>query len=286
MCVLSNNEDANNTRPSSPDSYNGFFYHASWSQPWYTPGCPPERNVVGFFHPYMCQPWWDKGMAGWFLGKNWGNWPWGYFIYRAVYGSNEDWNRALNKLNQYIQCMLQYHDDDPEAAQIVWEGYRSVIVEDKEQLEGASPAKIRMPRSTFCLMIDNHALQSILASPEPSLETKNWLTEKAGYVILIDRSFPDEGLEYDPYYGGWVRLKLEGVWLFTRFWNPTDLLLEEEHPPINNPRLIPYTDGFEKWVESVSGEVVLDTKSSGGEGEANTIAWRDPYEYLREGGYV
>ncbi|KAE8323759.1 hypothetical protein BDV39DRAFT_217594 [Aspergillus sergii] len=277
------------TRPSSPDSYNGFFYHKSWPMPW-----------------------WGKTLSGTFLksSRQWSRgWPWGYFIYRTAYGCDEDWNQALAKLNCYVHCTIRYYENNPEPAEIVWEGYKNVIIDDKELLEGASPTKVRQlfqdwtkrhpkynhagtPRSTFCLMIDDHALQAIPASPEPCLETGNWIIEKVGYVILIDRYFPDKGYKHEPYNVGWVRLKISGVWMFSYSFDTMEF--ESQYPGIGRPGLIPCYDGDWTWVEDVNGQKVTDVDSSGDEEEDDEDdddlesghGVHDIYKYLREGGHI
>ncbi|KAB8199832.1 hypothetical protein BDV34DRAFT_28307 [Aspergillus parasiticus] len=299
------------TRPSSPDSYNGFFYHKSWSEPWASSDFSPDQGIVKFYDRLESQPWWDKTLSRQFLKRSvhWGQgWPWGYFIYRTAYGSDEDWNQALAKLNRYIHCTIRY-DDDREPAEIVWEGCKNIINDDKQLLEGASPVKVRQlfqdwverhpdynhrstPRSAFCLMIDDHALQSILASPEPCLETKNWITKKTGYVILIDRYFSDKGYRHEPYNVGWVRLKIGGIWPFSRSWDVVEF--DERYPAIGRPGLIPYYDGYETWVVDVNGQKVTDVDSSGDEGEEDEddddlesgYGVHDIYQYLREGGHI
>ncbi|KAF5855825.1 hypothetical protein ETB97_008328 [Aspergillus alliaceus] len=300
------------TRPSSPDSYNGFFHHQSWSEPWSSSDFSPAQGIVKFYDRFKSQPWWNKTLSGAFLEKstNWSRgWPWGYFIYRTAYGSDEDWNQALAKLNRYIYCTIRYNNE-PEPAKIVWEGYKNVIIDDKKLLEGASPAKVRQlfqdwmkrhpkhnhcgtPRTAFCLIIDDHALQSILASPEPSLETENWFTEKIGYVILIDRSFPDKGLRHEPYNVGWVRLTIDGIWSFSYSFDTVEF--ESRYPAIGRPGLIPYFDGDWNWVEDVNGQKVTDIDSSGDEEEdededdddkESGYGYHDIYEYLREGGHI
>ncbi|KAE8393112.1 hypothetical protein BDV23DRAFT_192040 [Aspergillus alliaceus] len=244
------------TRLSSPDSYNNFFHHKS------------------------CQPWWNKTLSGKFPKKSihWSQgWPWGY-------------------------------KDNPEPAEIVWEGYKNVIVDDKKLLEGAPPTKVRqlfqdwikhhlqhnhcsISRSAFCLMIDNHALQSILASPEPSLETGNWITEKNGYVVLIDRYFPDRGFRHEPYNVDWVRLIIDGIWAFLYFFDTVKF--ECRYPAIGKPGLIPYFDGEWNWVDDVNRQKVTDIDSSGDEEEeedyddvVSDYGYHDIYQYLREGAYL
>src|SRR4051812_17154095 len=84
-----------------------------------------------------------------FQSKQPGGWPWGWAIYRTSYAntSDEDWARAIEKLDQACLASLEW-------AELSWaergksqiymtrEGYRNVIFEDPA-LEGASEAMIR-----------------------------------------------------------------------------------------------------------------------------------------------
>ncbi|KAE8417644.1 hypothetical protein BDV36DRAFT_283535 [Aspergillus pseudocaelatus] len=215
------------TSPSSPDSYNGFFHHKSWSEPWSSSDFSPDQGQVKFYNRLENQPWWGNSLSG--------RWPWGYFIYRTTYGSDEDWNQALAKLHRYIHCTIRY-DDNPEPAEIVWEGFWQLFQDWlKRHPNGGTP------RSTFCLMIDDHALQSILA------------------IILIHRNFPDKGYRHEPYNVSWVSLTIGGIWPFSYSFDTVEF--GERDPGIGRPGLIPYYDGYWTWVEDVNGQKVTDVDS-------------------------
>lgn len=180
---------SDDNRPTSPDSFDGLFHHKSWTEPWTSPGFPPGETGFERSCRFERQPWWAKGdmQARFFKENCFSGWPWGYFIYRTVYGvSDADWNRAIERIDRYIYCGLHSwtNDADPESTRIVWEGYRNVIIDDRELLDSASVEQVRRlfkdwlerhhchatPRFEYCWMIDYKALQSILASPEPELD--------------------------------------------------------------------------------------------------------------------
>jgi hypothetical protein len=118
-----------------------------------------------------------------FQSKQPGGWPWGWAIYRTSYAntSDEDWARAIEKLDQACLASLEW-------AELSWaergksqiyttrEGYLNVIFEDPA-LEGASEAMIRsrhtqwvedqghrigmpVPRFTYPLLLDDRSVSN------------------------------------------------------------------------------------------------------------------------------
>ncbi|KAI9038721.1 uncharacterized protein KD926_010456 [Aspergillus affinis] len=333
------------TQLSSPDSHEDFFRRQSW----------PEWNSSEFSRDQRRMKIYDRvthsssscSLTRAFLRalmRDGSTWPWGYFIYRTTYGSDEDWNQALAKLHRHIRYAIRHQvvqsmndgpeklEDDPEAAEIVWEGCHNVVVEDKKLLDGASPTQVRRlfqewmkrnpkykqlsrPRSTYCLMIDDHAMRSILASSEPCADHREFMDDQPGYVILIDRRHPGKGgIKHEPYNVGWMRITMESLytaWMFTTGRN--DLEFEDVYPAIGRRGLIPYYDGFWSWVEDVNGQKVeifsrsenedkkdvdkQDVKNASHsengaeedeieEDEEDGYPFHDIYEYLREGGCI
>jgi hypothetical protein len=201
-------------------------------------------------------------------------WPWGYFIYRTCYEnvSEADWNEAMRKLDACVHCSLRSYRRSchPEPIRLVCEGYKNVIIEDRELLEGASVHQVRRlfddwmdrheevggPRSEYCLMIDDKALRSILKTPEPSEDNSFLLGLEVGYVILISRRFWEGGRESrdHEYYQGFFRLDITGLFKFMHHYqNDT---FEESIPYIPSPGMIPCTDGSWFHVEDEDGTVV------------------------------
>ncbi|KAH8431114.1 uncharacterized protein LDX57_008775 [Aspergillus melleus] len=300
-------------KPSSPGLYEDFFRRQSWPEPWDESEFSPDQRRAEIQNRVRSKV--SKGITESFFEHSFypfSCWPWGFFIYRTAYGSDEDWNQALAKLHRYIHYDIwRTVKDEPEAAKIVWEGCHNVIVEDRKLLEGASPIKVRElfqewivrnpehdnhsePRSSFCLMIDDHAIQSILASSEPGLDRN-----QPGYVILIGRSFPDKGgLRFEPFNGSWMRLLMHGIWRVT--CNADDFDFDDLCRWIAKPCLIPYCDGSESWVEDVNGQKVTGPYSSGDEEdedddddeeedgytEAGGYPLYDNYKFLKKGGHI
>ncbi|KAJ6034421.1 hypothetical protein N7499_001626 [Penicillium canescens] len=126
----------------------------------------------------------------WISNLNPGGWPWGWAIYRTSYAntSDEDWARAIEKLDQ--ACLAGLADKEGEwtwlgrtLIELVREGYGNVIFEDPT-LEGVSEAVVRSrhrawaktygrpafgpcPPFHYPLLLDDRCVRSILASAEP-----------------------------------------------------------------------------------------------------------------------
>ncbi|GAQ05743.1 hypothetical protein ALT_3064 [Aspergillus lentulus] len=270
-------------RPSSPDSFNDFFHHKSWPEPWTSPDFPPDESWQERYRRFPSYPWWKADRAAIFFEEYYlSMWPWGYFIYRTCYEnvSEADWKEAMRKLDAYVYCFLRSHQayGDPEPYRRYWhpepirlicEGYRNVVIEDRELLEGASVHLVRQlfndwmtrhdqegdPRSEFCLMIDDKALQSILKSPEPSEDHSFRSRSDAGYVILIDRRFQEGDIITDhENYQGFLRLDITGLWSFTDDYQQYDFW--RKMPYIPRPGLIPCISGSFTHVEDEDGTVV------------------------------
>ncbi|KAF7169849.1 hypothetical protein CNMCM5623_002448 [Aspergillus felis] len=262
-------------RPSSPDSFNDLFHHKSWPEPWTSPDFPADEPSQERARRFQSYPWWNADMTARFFAEyyEW-MWPWGYFIYRTCYEnvSEADWKEAMRKLDACVHCFLRYRRtfSHPEPIRLICEGYRNVVIEDRELLEGASVHQVRRlfddwmtrhdqdgdPRSEFCLMIDDKALRSILNTPEPSEDGSFLFGLDAGYVILIDRRF-QEGQIWSPdyeNYQGFLRLDITGLWTFMNGdWNHD---FWRKMPHIPRPGLIPCTDGQRTHVEDEDGTVV------------------------------
>ncbi|KAH8431113.1 uncharacterized protein LDX57_008774 [Aspergillus melleus] len=271
-----------------PDAHEDFFRRQAWPEAWDESAFSPDQQRGKVFR----RRWGTGTGTDYFLSscmRRGPSWPWGYFIYRTTYGSDEDWSQALAKLHRYVHYAIRHQavrsrlngpeklENDLEAAEVIWEGCQNVIVEDRELLEGASPTQVRRlfqewmirnpkykkfsrPRSTYCLMIDEHAMRSILASSEPCADHREYMGAQPGYVILIDRRHPTEGgIKHEPYNVGWMRITMVSIytaWGFTT--GRDDLEFEDVYPAIGRRGLIPYYDGFRSWVEDVNGQRVED----------------------------
>jgi hypothetical protein len=121
---------------------------------------------------------------------------WGYRIYRTTYAkpnSDADFARAIEVLNEHIrwECFSSDKSDRDlsKAKNQVWQRLDNEVVQDRELLEGASPAKIlevardwvasipnvtlvSTPRHRYCIVIDEEAIQHLLKLPMPAVRER------------------------------------------------------------------------------------------------------------------
>jgi hypothetical protein len=120
---------------------------------------------------------------------------WGYRIYRTTYGkpnSDADFARAIDVLNEYMRWECFTSDrgnrDPPEhdkAKNQLWQRLKNEVVQDRELLEGASPAKVlavardwvasipnvtlvSTSRHRYCIVVDDEVIQHLLQLPMPA----------------------------------------------------------------------------------------------------------------------
>jgi hypothetical protein len=125
---------------------------------------------------------------------------WGFRIYRTTYAksnSDADFARAIEVLNEYIrwECFTcDEGDRDPaeldKAKNQVWQRLDNEVVQDRELLEGASPAKIlevardwvasipnvtlvSTSRHRYCIVIDDKVIEHLLQLPMPAAYRRN-----------------------------------------------------------------------------------------------------------------
>lgn len=133
------------------------------------------------------------------------DYTWGYRIFRTSYSqpnSDAEFQKAIDVLQEYIrhECYEDYYQELEEEAwrddtgedtadggpnQQLWKRLKNDIVQDREQLEGASSAGIRAlsqdwvhsrdtktfmsPRYRFSIIIDDEAVQTSLQHPKPAV---------------------------------------------------------------------------------------------------------------------
>jgi hypothetical protein len=254
-----------NPRPPS------IFHAKEWSTPWRSSEFPPEETFVERYNRQHAKPEWKSVPS--FLNYNSsksGGWPWGWAIYRTCYAniSDEDWARAIEKLDQACLADLEFYESMwSEARQthvdMIREGYRNVIFEDPT-LEGASEDVIQrrhrqwvddhglsvssaLPRFNYPLLLDERCVRSILASGEPTRPTTSHSEPEGmvGYVNVLDAAFVlDEREEEDgEYYVGLARIHLDCLFSFCD--NCENLLTEQDWGSwgMDNPDYVPYVDG-------------------------------------------
>ncbi|KAJ6006716.1 hypothetical protein N7451_004660 [Penicillium sp. IBT 35674x] len=253
------------------------FHDDSWATPWHSSEFPPEET------PRQTSRRIEK-MPEWPIVRNYltsrffqdqtlhtGGWPWGYVIYRTSFTttSDRDWAAAIGKLDEYCYAaMARFRDVEtfrfqPDIHELVREGYRNVLVQDPN-LEGASVDAIRKrhiqwvewrgyhfylgtPRFDYCVILDDRAIRSILASSEPG--TQNGLV---GYVNVVDCDFNPNGPENEcsEYYDGSLRICLTDLFNFALYCE--DLKTGEQQWGdwgLERPGKVIYTDGHSSLVE-------------------------------------
>lgn len=216
----------------SDEIINTFFHDPSWSTPWSHEEVEPDPER---YRRWRTQPWFDQdSMASNFLRESCNqSWPWGFVIYRTVYTPESDaqWSAALDKFDRYIYDEVSAEVEktrqprDPYPAKLVREGYRNVIFSDKDRFNGASIQQIRehfnqwkeshgyerdvtnpseLSRFNMCLMVDEKALSSLVASVAPG--------QQRGYCIMVDPYYHDGELYESRGYKGFMFVELGSFW--------------------------------------------------------------------------
>ena len=168
---------------------------------------------------------------------------WGFVIYRTTYGQDEDWAEFLKRLRFRME-----DDFDLCNGRDVLELFTLTVIEDREQLDGASTAAIRerfrewcttapqseqqeevgarggiirgrSPRYRYAIQVDAESLSSIVhdapAPPQSDLT-------KGGWVKLIDASWQPRSSgrnqnSYEPVEGvtgkhvGWMKVPYQNI---------------------------------------------------------------------------
>jgi hypothetical protein len=138
------------------------------------------------------------------------------------------WSACLEKIEECVRCEIDsggenFPDKTPE--NILKETFKNVILEDQDRWDGASVEQIRadfiahlkslglsvgddIPRSSFCLFIDDACLQSIRNTfDEPENNRGSWASP--GFVGIIDPNYV-EGESYDNMlYRGFMRVQIK-----------------------------------------------------------------------------
>ncbi|KAJ5375425.1 hypothetical protein N7517_007431 [Penicillium concentricum] len=236
-----------NKRPPS------IFHDESWSTLWRSTEFPPEETHSERYYRHQA-----------------GGWPRGWAIYRTSYIeiSDEDWARAIEKLDQACLAGLEFSECWWSKAgfthiEMIREGYRNIMFEDPT-LEGASEAVIQrrhtqwvedhglyvcsaVPRLNYPLLLDERCVRSILASAEPIRPTTPQSEPRGmvGYVNVLDGDlvFEDRQEEDGEYYYGLVRAHLDCLFRFCI--NCENLVTEQDWGSwgMDNPNAMPYVDG-------------------------------------------
>ncbi|KAK4992678.1 hypothetical protein LTR50_001013 [Elasticomyces elasticus] len=108
---------------------------------------------------------------------------WGWIIYRCTYDSDEQWQAFLERFTYYVHATLVFHNgQDLESSLDIQ------VLQEREIFDGATPDVVRQyfkqwadvaseleqgrpaglaQRYRYCLHVDQEAVESVLAGPEP-----------------------------------------------------------------------------------------------------------------------
>ncbi|KAF7122685.1 hypothetical protein CNMCM5793_000795 [Aspergillus hiratsukae] len=142
---------------------------------------------------------------------------------------------CLEKLDRYVHWEIDHVDgkaeEDGFPERLIREGYKNVILEDKERWDGASIEQIRedfkdllasrgaeigvvVPRYAVCLAVDQHCLDSIMNAFEDPEERGGGPGK--GFVLMIEPEC-SPGHREDGYFG-FMRVEID-----TLFWLTVEL---------------------------------------------------------------
>jgi len=170
-----------------------------------------------------------------------GHRTWGFVIYRTTYGNDEDWAEFLKRLRLRMEEAFDFDN-----GRDILDLFTLTVIEDRENLDGASTAAIRerfrqwcttakseqhggvigaeravtrSPRYRYAIQVDAASLHSVVydapAPPEPDITKKGW-------VKLIDPSWQPISAErniypFEPIEGvtekdvGWMKVPYQNV---------------------------------------------------------------------------
>ncbi|KAL4921401.1 hypothetical protein BDW62DRAFT_174592 [Aspergillus aurantiobrunneus] len=262
-------------RSPSPISYGSLFHHKSWPEPWSSPNFPPTESLTQRRRRFRNKGWWDWNFEDpsdvnqkflYLYAFDERAWPWGYFIYRTTYASDEDWAAALAKLDRYFDVysppgQRRARPEDYNASATVREGYRNVIIEDRGTLDNVDVSVVfqrhkewlerhwidshASPRFGHCLMIDEPCLRSILAAREPKPRGNLQPQGPLGYINILDivGQGPTAVPKYDegPFYNRCMRLELDALYTFA--FECEQRPLYRQYLYLDGPDWVLYTDG-------------------------------------------
>ncbi|KAI9370014.1 hypothetical protein BJX61DRAFT_545010 [Aspergillus egyptiacus] len=205
--------------------------------------------------------------------------PWGYIIYRTVYTpeSDELWPAVMAKFTGWMHRQIDAECDYTDARipeKLVHESYKDVVIEDKQQFDGASIDQIRHhfitsngiewhninARLQACLVIDAPALASFAASPE----LRDWRPLMATpFVGMVDARYDSYSAKEKALYPGYFHVELGDLYfLYIQLTYPVSL---DEWVPYAPPELIPVY-GLYGYAHDQEGKVTSFRSHRGGRG--------------------
>ncbi|KAF2224014.1 hypothetical protein BDZ85DRAFT_280633 [Elsinoe ampelina] len=118
---------------------------------------------------------------------------WGFVVYRCTYKDDCEWTEGMERLNAFTRDSLESRDSTDLMDSLDW------AVQEDPSYDGASKRYIRRkfrewseqcgeiysPRGSYCVMIDQDALEAILAAEPPPDDDPS----EEPYVILLDKTW-------------------------------------------------------------------------------------------------
>ena len=125
-----------------------------------------------------------------------GHSKWGWIIYRCTYDSDEQWQAFLERFGYYVHATLVFHN-----GQNLESSLDIQVLQERELFDGATPDDVRQyfkqwadvaseqeqgrpagraQRYRYCLHVDQEAVESVLAGPEPPGDELG-----GGYVNIV-----------------------------------------------------------------------------------------------------
>jgi hypothetical protein len=216
------------------------FHHESWDTPWtsQTGDFPPEETdrEHGLRRRELRQELRSKhDDISQLLKSELSRWPWGYTIYRTVYTPESDiyWEAAVDAIRANIFATLDYElqhanleSKNEKAHRILRDGYRSLVFEDKSQLDRATIDQVAKKFKNFldgkpgtsgtrfrwCLMIDERALRSFIRHPEPvqfsAPPSQGGVKKNGAWVTVVDPEWDPDTAPTRSKYQGFMRCHL------------------------------------------------------------------------------
>lgn len=176
---------------------------------------------------------------------------WGYVIYRTTYSAES--NALFPDIISFIEACIKKQlvstgaDRPRNYASEDWPKYRSTIMEDPAQFQGASLDGIRTHFETWvdvqgmrdkwtkfrmCIIIDEESLQTLKDATVAEIETENF-HEPLRYVKVLE-AFPNLD-QYDTF-PGWMKCWTYALWILWENMQDGDdmktqhALIEEDDP--------------------------------------------------------
>lgn len=214
------------------------FHDESWDEKWSSDDFPAGETQTQAWlrrRALRQESWWEgarSDVVPFLKDEIMKRWPWGFMIYRTVYTPESDrhWLSAVEAIQKNLFRSINFslehlRNQHEKPYRLLREGYRSIVVDDKDRFDGATKDQVRQHfkewvdkengffgvRFRFCLLVDEEALQSIIRTPVQALcstRTPNWPEKNGAWVSVIDPKYNRARRYSDPSYTGYLRVHL------------------------------------------------------------------------------